>query len=75
MWRRSVARGEPSTRTIVSGDLADAPAHPSGMALAFGATERQRRYAEAPVGRILIGVVIGIVLMIWLLVSCAQAIF
>lgn len=45
------------------------------MALAFGATERQGRYVEAPVGRILIGVVIGIVLMIWLLVSCAQAIF
>jgi hypothetical protein len=27
------------------------------------------------VGRILIGVVIGVILMIWLLVSCASAIF
>jgi hypothetical protein len=30
---------------------------------------------EAVMGRILIGVVIGAILVIWLLVSCVQAIF
>jgi hypothetical protein len=30
---------------------------------------------EALVGRILLGVVIGVVLVIWLLVSCVQGIF
>ena len=30
---------------------------------------------EGPMGRILIGVVIGVILIIWLLVSCVGAIF
>jgi hypothetical protein len=30
---------------------------------------------EALVGRILLGVVIGVVLVIWLLVSCISAVF
>jgi hypothetical protein len=30
---------------------------------------------EAPVGKILLGVIIGVVLVIWLLVSCVQFIF
>jgi hypothetical protein len=32
-------------------------------------------YREASVGKILIGVIIGVVLVIWLLVSCVSAIF
>jgi hypothetical protein len=30
---------------------------------------------RAPVGKILIGVIIGIVLVIWLLVACVNALF
>lgn len=31
--------------------------------------------AEEPMGRILLGVVIGVILVVWLLVSCLTAIF
>ena len=35
----------------------------------------ETRYEEQPMGRILLGVVIGIILVIWLLASCVGAIF
>ncbi len=43
-----------------------------GIGLAYRTDER---FARKPMGRILIGVIIGIVLVIWLLVSCVGAIF
>jgi hypothetical protein len=35
----------------------------------------ETRLEEQPMGRILLGVVIGIILVIWLLASCVGAIF
>jgi hypothetical protein len=35
----------------------------------------ETRHEEQPMGRILLGVVIGIILVIWLLASCVGAIF
>jgi hypothetical protein len=37
--------------------------------------EQAKRTWRPVVGKILIGVIIGVILMIWLLVSCVSAIF
>ncbi len=44
-----------------------------GTALAYGSGETITK--GAPMGRILLGVVIGVILVIWLLASCVGAIF
>ena len=36
---------------------------------------RAPHFREEPMGRILLGVVIGVIIVIWLLVSCVGAIF
>ena len=65
---------QPSMRTLARGVPPAPAALRGGTSLAF--SERPTaRYVEASVGKILIGVVIGVVLVIWLLVSCAQALF
>ena len=43
-----------------------------GIALAY--RSRNFRTVRGPMGRILLGVIIGVVLIIWLLVSCVSAI-
>lgn len=36
---------------------------------------RSPQFVRSPVGRILLGVIIGVILVIWLLVSCLGAMF
>ncbi|MGZ8481081.1 MAG: hypothetical protein ACXWWO_01325 [Candidatus Limnocylindria bacterium] len=46
--------------------------HPGGIGLAYRTDKLNRRN---PMGRIMLGVIIGIVLVIFLLVSCLRVVF
>jgi tetrahydromethanopterin S-methyltransferase subunit G len=56
----------------VAGRLTDAR---FGTALALEASQTRSQRSPRSVGRILLGVVIGVILVIWLLASCIGAIF